>query len=152
MNVRTILQARLLVMLLATLGGGRLAATEPNPSAAKPAMPTKALTEYRSKNLLVFTDLPPDEAKKAIQNLERTLNHAAKYWGQEPRGQIECYLVHKVEDLSEEDLPHPLARILISGVGGVTLPNRTRSGKSVRNSPIVLASTRPRISGAVSSR
>jgi hypothetical protein len=98
---------------------------------------------HRSKYLVVYTDLPAEQAKQAICDMERTLTYAARYWGQDPRGQIECYLIQKVEGLIDAELPHPLARILIDGVGGVTLPARTRIGNRIRNTPTILASTRP---------
>lgn len=124
------------------LGHGRTQGAEPGaPPSAGP--PVSRLREYRTPSLILITDLPEAQAKAAIGNLQRTLAQAAKYWGQEPRGQIECYLLHDAESLPDSELPHRLARVLVGGVGGATLPNRSRSRTAVRNMPTVFASTRP---------
>src|SRR5687768_8443551 len=39
----------------------------------QPARSRNGLQEYRSQYLIVFTNLPPDQAKPAIKRLERTL-------------------------------------------------------------------------------
>lgn len=125
------------------VGGSWLMGTEPGDEPGTATQTPASLREYRSQFLVVYTDLPPDEAKRAVQNLERTLSFASRYWGQDPRGQIECYLLQDPEKLADADLPHRLARVLVGGVGGATLPNRSRSAKGVRNLPTIFASTTP---------
>lgn len=132
-------RVRIALFFAAFVSWGLVTAAEPTPMP-----PTQnSLREYRSQFLVVYTDLPEAEAKPAIKNLEKTLGYAAKYWGQDPRGQIECYLLHDVSSVADADLPHRLSRILVAGVGGATLPNLSRLRKTTRNLPTVVASTAP---------
>lgn len=75
--------------------------------------------------------------------LEKTLKYAGKYWGRTPRGQIECYVVDDLKNWTDAELPHRLARIIVGGVGGATIPRSVGTGKRTRNMPTVFASSLP---------
>lgn len=111
----------------------------PRPSASRP------LCDYKSKHLQVRTDLAQDEADALFARLEQTLLFAARYWGREPRGQIECFVVEDLANWEDTELPHRLARIIVFGVGGATVPRVVGTGKRSRNTPAVFASSRPGI-------
>jgi hypothetical protein len=76
---------------------------------------------YQSAHFTLHTDLDPEGAEEALERMEATLDFAVTCWGQPPRGRIECYLVHELDNWRDAQLPHALARILIGGVGGATL-------------------------------
>lgn len=102
----------------------------------------RPLLDYRSNHLNVRTDLAEDEAAALYARLERTLKFAARYWGREPRGQIECYVVENLDNWSDADLPHRLARVIVFGVGGATVPQMVGEGNQRRNEPVVYAASR----------
>jgi hypothetical protein len=101
------------------------------------------IREYKSSRLRVWTDLPATEAEAIYKRLEQTLQFAARYWGKEPKGQIECYVVHDLAAWTDAQLPHRLARVIIDGVGGATIPRMVGTGKQSRNLPVVFASSKP---------
>ena len=101
------------------------------------------IREYKSSRLRVLTDLPAPEAEAIYKRLEQTLQFAARYWGKAPKGQIECYVVHDLAAWTDAQLPHRLARVIIDGVGGATLPRMVGNGKQSRNLPVVFASSKP---------
>ncbi|MEX0819971.1 MAG: hypothetical protein WD070_10285, partial [Pirellulaceae bacterium] len=107
---------------------------------AKPAAAT-TIREYRSSRLLVRTDLPAGEAESLYARLEETLSFASRYWGKKSKGQIHCYVAHDLAAWTDAQLPHRLSRVLITGVGGATVPNVVGIGKQSRNAPIVYASS-----------
>jgi hypothetical protein len=112
--------------------------------AEAPAKTTVArpILEYRSNHLHVRTDLEQDEAEALYARLEKTLQFAARYWGRECRGQIECYVVDDLDNWSDEQLPHKLSRVIIFGIGGATVPHVVRTGNRVRSMPVVFAASR----------
>jgi hypothetical protein len=101
------------------------------------------IREYKSSSLRVRTDLPQADAELLYARLEQTLQFAARYWGREPKGQIECYVVHDLAAWTDAQLPHRLARVIINGVGGATVPKVVGTGKQSRNRPTVFASSKP---------
>lgn len=101
------------------------------------------IRQHKSSRLLVHTDLPEVEAEALYNRLEETLRFAARYWGRTPKGQIECYVVHDLSAWTDEQLPHRLARVLINGVGGATVPKYVGIGNQSRNLPTVFASSDP---------
>jgi hypothetical protein len=100
---------------------------------------------YSSKRLLVHTDLPRDEAIALVKRLEATLDVAATYWVRPSRQVIECYVVHNLAKWPDSALPHPLARILVGGVGGGTIGMPMQIGKRTTLKAEVYASTQPGI-------
>lgn len=116
-------------------------AVEP-PSAEPPTPSGERLIDYKSKRLRVRTDLPRQKADALFTRLEETLEFASRYWGRTPRGQIKCYVVDDLDNWSDAELPHQLARVIVFGVGGATLPNTVGAGNRTRNEPTVYASSR----------
>lgn len=109
-----------------------------NDSAAK-----SQICDYKSKHFLVHSDLPKEEAEALLERLEATIGGVAKYWGRPCRGKIECYVVDDLDNWPDEALPHPLARVLIGGVGGATIVRTEREGKRTTRKPEVYACARP---------
>jgi hypothetical protein len=118
------------------------AGTPANEAAPLPAPPH---ADYSSKHFLLHTDLPRDEALALIDRLETTLEVAANYWERPSRQVIECYVVHDLTQWPDAALPHPLARILIGGVGGGTVSKAEQKGKRTSRKADVYASSRPGI-------
>ena len=113
------------------------------PAQAAVPIPNSTIREYRSSRLHVQTDLPAVDAELLYKRLEETLQFAARYWGRQPKGQIDCYVVHDLRAWSDAQLPHRLARVIINGVGGATVPKYEGVGNRSRNIPTVFASTSP---------
>ncbi len=101
------------------------------------------LRVYKSQRLHVRTDLEGRAADELFARLESTLRFAAQYWGQEPRGQIHCFVVDRLENWTDADLPHRMARIIVSRIGGATLPHMVTRGNRTYNEPTVYASSAP---------
>jgi len=101
------------------------------------------IREYRSPRLHVRTDLPVTDAESLYERLEETLQFASRYWGRNPKGQINCFVVHDLSAWTDAQLPHRLSRVIIDGVGGATVPKIVGTGNQSRNQPTVFASSKP---------
>lgn len=99
---------------------------------AEPAPPKEyALSEYQTSHFHLHSDVSPDEAKAALEQLETALCFCEQNWKRPLRGTITCYLANDVQRWPVDSLPHPLARVWIGGVGGATiLEEATRSRKA----------------------
>ncbi len=106
----------LMVMLI---GLGGMTATEAD--AASPA-------DYRSKHVLLHTDLPAASARELLTRLETILGLIGKYWGQPVAGEIECYVVDDLDAWPTGTLPD-LARAKIMAISGVTTTQTLNRGK-----------------------
>lgn len=115
-------------------------ANPPGDDVANQARDSK-IHEYRSSHLHVRTDLPQQEAESLYIRLEQTLRYASRYWGKPPNGQIQCFVVDDLSAWTDAQLPHRLARVIIDGVGGATIPKMVGKGKQLRNQPTVFASS-----------
>jgi len=104
-----------------------------------------AIADYRSKHFLVHTDLASAEARALLERLEATLAVVVKYWGRPCRAPIECYVVKDLAVWPDSALPHPLARVLVGGVGGATVVHSQRTGKRLTHRPEVYVCDRPGI-------
>jgi hypothetical protein len=69
------------------------------------------------------------------------LTVAEDYWRVKPRGKIRCYLVASQENWTDAQLPHPLARISVGGVGGATVS--VNVGGARRYAATIYAATTP---------
>ncbi len=142
---RRILVGALAPLLLAALSWGLGSAlaqgtTKAKPSTAKPKEESgtddkkarkpsnrkgdaKAPTgpaDYTSKNFLIHTDLPPDEAKELLGRLEIMLGNISRYWGRPIRQTIECYVIKDLANWPDGSLDPNGVRMVRAG-GGVTL-------------------------------
>ncbi len=77
--------------------------------------------QIRTANFLLHTDLSLDDAQPYLARMERTIDFAADYWRRSPHAPIECYLIHDLENWPESALPDRLARVIVGGIGGVTV-------------------------------
>lgn len=150
--MRRVGAACLALSLSIFLGHNRTVQAEPQPAGAPASAASGAVSkgaasivDYRSKHFLIHTDLPPEAAQALEERLEATLAVVAKYWGRPSRGQIECYVVQDLAAWPDAALPHPLARVLIGGVGGGTVVRTQRIGKRTASKAEVYASARPGI-------
>jgi hypothetical protein len=87
---------------------------------------------YNSRHFELHTDLAAAPAGQMLDRMEAMLKVAEDHWRGSPKGKICCYLVQSQENWTDSQLPHPLARISVSGVGGATVSDnvggpRTRS-------------------------
>ncbi len=96
----------------------------------------------RSAHFLLHTDLPQGEASKLLERMEETLSEVSDYWRRPARGLIECYVVDDLKNWPNNSLPHPMARLVVDRIGGVTLVNEFGAGIQTRNKVIILAAAR----------
>jgi len=81
--------------------------------------------DYRSRNFLIHTDLPKEEAEELLERMETMLKLISKYWGARCRKVIECYVVKDLSKWPPNSInPEGLAHIRAGG--GVTL-SRSKS-------------------------
>lgn len=79
------------------------------------------LRQYRSQHFLLNTDLSDDQARAQLASLESVVGFATDYWKRPSPGVIECYVADNVEAWPDAALPHPLARISMTHIGGATV-------------------------------
>ncbi|NOX53242.1 MAG: hypothetical protein GXP27_02155 [Planctomycetes bacterium] len=93
------------------------------PLLASPRLPTEAPFKrvYTSRHFILHTDLPRSQAGEMLARMEKAIVFAEKHWGRPLRTKIECYVARHVDRWPDSDLPHPLARVYIGGVGGATV-------------------------------
>lgn len=96
---------------------------------------------FRSPRLTVHTDLSAEQSADLLQRMEATLDKTVGYWERPTRERIECYVFDELSDWTDDELPHPIARLIIANVGGAAFGRRVGAGIQVRNSVTVLAST-----------
>ena len=78
------------------------------------------VTDYRSKNFLVHTDLPSAEAQRLLARLETMLGHMTRYWGRPNRKIVECYVVDRLTNWPTGAID-PRALPSIRANAGITL-------------------------------
>jgi hypothetical protein len=104
------------------LSGHAAAADDPVPSPIAPK-------DYRSRHLLVHTDLPEAEAHQLLARLEATLSAVSEYWRCPVRGTIECYVIADIDRWSDASSLPANVSMIIRSVGGATKLQRQTSGK-----------------------
>lgn len=104
----------------------------------RPASPA-APADYRSKNFLIHTDLPAEEARDLLERLEKMLVIISTYWASPNRSVIECYVVKDLANWPAGSL-HPAGMQSVEGGGGVTMSRTTyRGGQIIAAKSIVYA-------------
>ena len=116
------LWACLPALLVALLSQWPVFAAEPVAAAGKPA-------DFRSQNFLVHTDVPPAEAKALLERLETMLKLISGYWGREPSGIIECYIVRDLANWPDGAMPAGGVAKIREGAG-VTISESLRSANT----------------------
>ncbi len=93
---------------------------------------------YKSKNFLIHTDMPPEEANELLGRLERMLKLVTGYFGRPNRKTIECYVIQDVKKWPPGSVdPEGLASVL--GGGGVTKSSGITNGVQFKMKAIVYA-------------
>ena len=95
---------------------------------------------YRSRNFVMKSDLPPQDAKKLLKKLETMLAIISKYWGQPNRKPIECYIVEDLNNWPQDAFPADAYAKLAEGAGQTdTLTRFTPSGRPIAAKATVYA-------------
>ena len=100
---------------------------------------------YRSDNFRIHSDLAEDAAQAMLVRMESTLRQVSNYWRRPLQGTIEAFVVDDLTLWSMEDLPHPMTRLLLEHVGGVTIPNYAEEGERSKNRAVIYATARSRV-------
>ena len=87
---------------------------------ATPREPQPAVAVFHSDHFQLHTDLPPADARSLLQRLESVVRMISRYWGRPLRDTIECYVVDDLSHWPPGSLPNPLARHLLTHIGGGT--------------------------------
>ena len=82
-----------LTLLLVVAATPAVAQTRTSQSKNKKPAEMAGPADFRSKNFLVHTDLPADEAKELLTKLETMLALISRYWARPNTQMIECYVV-----------------------------------------------------------
>jgi len=106
------------------------------PASAQKKAATKKTTRsaggpanYSSKNFLLHTDLPADEAKELLRKLERMLSLISRYWARSNGKVIEMYVVDDVNSWPPGTLDPRGLQSIRSG-GGITRSTVLSRGNS----------------------
>ena len=122
----------LIVILLVTTTGWAQKNSKLKPAAGTtPSAPA----DFRSKNFLVHTDLPSEDAKELLNRMETMLRLISRYWGRPNRQVIECYVVKDLKNWPSGVL-HPRGLQSIREGAGITLSAKISRGNA-------FAGTRP---------
>lgn len=111
-----------------------------NAQDAKDRDKPRAPDNFRSRNFLIHTDLPADDAHELLQKMETMLQIISRYWGAPSRKQIECYVIDDVQYWP----PGLLSNVAADAVrgGGITIARGIRRGNQLNMNAIVYASNR----------
>lgn len=125
---RTMLVGVLLAgMLLNSFSG--LATVSAAPQSQEKAAGTAPRT-LTSRNFVMHTDLPDDEAKALLERLETMLGLISGYWGRRSSREIEMYVVDDLKNWPKDAIdPKGLAKI--ESGAGVTISQKMSSGGRV---------------------
>lgn len=99
--------------------------------------------DYTSQKIRLRTDVEPDQAKRMLRRMEKTLRRISSYWRSPLKGSIECYVVEDMKRWPENSFPNPSARALIQFVGGVTLTKMQVDSRKSELKAIVYATSAP---------
>jgi hypothetical protein len=99
--------------------------------------------EYQSRHFVLTTDLAAEPAAALLERMEAALADAVEYWRRPARGQIDCYVVRDLHNWPDYALPHPLARVVVNGIGGATLQRTSGRGRTARDTALLIASAAP---------
>lgn len=96
--------------------------------------------DYRSRNFVVHTDLPKEEAEALLEKMEVMLKMISRYWGAPLRKPVECYVVVNDSNWAASALPAQ-ARPIVQN-GGITIAQGTRRGNVFNLTATVYASSK----------
>lgn len=98
--------------------------------------------DYRSRHVIVHTDLPEADAQQLMTRLEATLTAISEYWQRPLRGTIECYVIQDIDHWSDANTLPANVRMMIRNIGGATVLRRQSSGNQSVYQATVYAVTR----------
>ena len=89
------------------------------------------VSDYRSRNFLIHTDLPAKEARDLLSRMERMFKLISRYWGRRNPRQVECFVVKDLKNWSPawQRRMHPNGLARIRSGGGVTITSTVRRGR-----------------------
>ena len=120
-------------------GQGRAARTPRCAPFVAPAKSPVEPADYRSTHFLIHTDLPAVEARDLLERMETMLTLVSKYFGEAPRGTIECYVVRDLNVWPEGSLEAVGRAKIASGAGVTHVETRYRNGKAIDARAVVYA-------------
>jgi hypothetical protein len=97
--------------------------------------------DFRSKNFLLHTDIPDEEAKELLKKLETMLALVSKYWGQPNKKIIEIFVVEDLDNWTQGQIDPRAIASLRSG-GGLTIAEGVRLGNAFNMNAKAYAVTR----------
>jgi hypothetical protein len=140
-TVVVLLNATILLLLWPVHSPAAAAQRSPGRTSINGAAAGSGPRDFRSKNFLLHTDLPTEEAEQLLQRLETMLGLISKYWGKPNREPLECYVVQDLSAWPANSL-HPLGREKISQRSGVTVTQtqvNTQTGRVLAAKAVVYA-------------
>ncbi len=94
------------------------------------------ISEYKSPNFIVRTDLPGEDASELLERLERMLVLVSGYWGKKSARVIEMYVVNDLANWPEGTLAAE-GRTSVASGGGLTVTSKISRGQSWQAKSIV---------------
>ena len=119
---------------------------DPADSEARPARASKGkrvsipegVGTYTSRNFILHTDLPKEDADDLLERLETMLVLISKYWGRPSSGTIEMFVVKEMRNWPTGSLDPEAAPYVEEG-GGLTITNVLSQGNAFRAKAMVYA-------------
>lgn len=102
------------------------------------AVTAPAPRDYRSKNFLVHTDLPAEQARSLLARLENMLRLISRYWARPNTRVIECYVVDDLEHWPEGVISGEGLEAIRRGAG-VTVSRVLSQGRRFQAKAVVYA-------------
>ncbi len=142
MMSRRSLQQKLSLALVLLLTLAMLSGTEGSQAAPQnqdaDAPRSTAPRDFTTRNFIMHTDLPEDEAREELEKLETMLGLISAYWGRASNAPIEMYVVRDLKNWPEDSL-HPTGLAKIKGRAGVTISQKITSGNRFISKAVVYA-------------
>lgn len=125
-NARTVAFVLLASLVVVVARPARLSAQR-NVRARGNASPAAGPRDYKSRNFLVHTDMPPEEAQDLLEKLETMLSLISRYWGRPNKQTIECFVVQDLKNWPAGTLDPQGVQSIQRG-GGITLSQSITQG------------------------
>lgn len=103
-----------------------------------PANGDVKISDFRSRNFIIHTDLPKTEAEELLKKLETMLTSISKYWGRPLSGTIECYVVKDLKVWPDGVIEERAIPFLQTG-GGLTATQKISRGPQFVAKSVVYA-------------
>jgi hypothetical protein len=100
--------------------------------------------DFRSRHVLLHTDVPPRDANALLEKLEALLVEISTYWGQPMKGKIECFVIADFSSFAPGALD-PRGVAAVKAYEGTTLMSTEAKGKTVVVTAVVYSNTRSEV-------